>query len=238
MSDYIERARGLEDSYNGLVKTNPNVLEAIELRNTGWDDAFKNGDRGTGIMLLERSAKLLEAGGEEFTSERYATAARTAQALCVDGKFDRATESAKTALGFELKGYEHTQTRTLADFGPVGSPARMNAEFDIARSLTTRIVMPDQYRIIFGGRLSLVLAASMTEGDLRFASELAAEARKLAPLSEDPTRVVFIDKEMAEERRIETRFNFGRIARVASITAHAPITLGMRRKIAQRVCAR
>jgi tetratricopeptide (TPR) repeat protein len=141
-----------------------------------------------------------------FDRERYATTARLAQALCASGEFERAVQFAEKAVDLTPEGFEYTGWK-----------------------------VEDQYEVIFGGRLSLIMATSDTEGHLHEARELAIRARRLARLSENPEKVSFTNREMDQAHRKETRSRFGKVAWVATGNIWTP--LGARRKISQRVCA-
>jgi hypothetical protein len=101
----------------------------------------------------------------------------------------------------------------------------------------------DQYEVIFGGRLSLILSASGIARDFYAARELVIRARRLARISEDPNNVVFAKREMSEQERRETRSRFGKVAWAASGAIWLPLGSTekpgklTRRGVAQRACA-
>ncbi len=249
MNDLREDLRQFEDEYNSAVNANPAVTEAIELRNIAWGEAFKRGDVTTAETLLARSARLLAEESGTFSRERYATVARQAQLSCALGQFAEASDFAHRALSQIPQGFDHKVSRRLEDFGPVVSPRRMNAEFDVERPLSYTLQLPDQYEAIFTGRLSLVMATSMSDGDLQVALQLAGRAKSLARRSENPDKMSFTNREMDEDERKGTRRRFMAVARFADFGVYLPMNVPRplarispvplsRRDLAQTLCAK
>ncbi len=215
-----------EDTYNASVNANPRVLEAIKYRDDGWD-MYRSGDHQDGLSSIEWSVNLLTQYGDrvwpqmgQFARESYASVARYSQALCANGDFDLAYYWAEGA-------------RMLTPAGLVGSFSERG------RGLPPAVEMlPDQYRITFGGRLAYVMAASTAPDALYSAVNLAIDARRLAGRAEDPRRVAFTDSEMSDERRREVRKIRRLEAWGAWATAVSPISLSQRQRIAQKVCAK
>ncbi len=228
----VEQLRDFEQSY---YSSRPEaVLEAIEQRDAGWPAASEQGGRVVNLGLLAESCETLAEVPEKFNRERFASLARYAQALCADGQFDQARGQALAAVEVTPKPLERTRPISVLFGG-----------YDFRTS-----EFPDQYEVIFVGRLSLALAASTREGDLHTARSLAERARRLARISEDPNRVAFPagPEDMDEERRRETRSEFGKVAWVATGAIWMPLTAPeavssrfkyplSRQDVAQRVCA-
>jgi hypothetical protein len=238
MNDFVTALRDFEDDYNSRVGDNDIVQEAIHLRNVGWD-SFRNGQKEPGIVNLYRSYSLLEGAspGLRFKRENYATTARIAQALCANGEFEKAAAFARDALEMTPVGFDYfLQSRRLADFGPVGTPVRMNAEFDVERPLFNTVHFPDQFEARFAGRMGLVLATVSDGSDIRSNIDLTARARFLAKRSEDRERMVFVNRGMTPEKRKATQARLTWVARAATVAVHSPLPVA--RLIAQKVCSK
>lgn len=228
--DFVDSKTVFEDSYYERLNNDPEALGAIDRRNQGWE-VFKSGSFLEGIELLQSSfeAFLNHPGG--FERERYASTARLAQALCAAGEFSEAALRARSSV--------------------ILTPPRVSSRWcDLDEELKVIVSSPDQYEIIFGGRLSLILAGSSVPGDLDVARTIAAEARALAKISENRAWVVFAadpdenkTPEEDEAWRRETRSKFGKVAWAATGAIRLPLGSNdnpakfTRRGVAQRICA-
>lgn len=231
---FRDTLRQLEDDY--YSSRTPEVLGAIDDRNEGRE-MFHAGDLDGGLAKLEGSVgKLRGLDDDAFLRELYASTAWLSRILATRGEFDKACEAARSARILTPQGLSSTVVRRLHDYGTVDSPVRLNAEFDVERSLTRTTIWPDQYEVIFSGVLSLVLATSSNHQDLRPAAVSADRARRLARISERRDRVAFADRGISTERREETRSRFGQLAWLATGNVYLP--LGTRRRVAQKVLAK
>ncbi len=237
----LEQVRAFESQY---YKEMPDyVRQAIELRNSGWQ-ALGQGDE-SGAQELVDSVQLLADdyrvfGGENLTEDMFRhsqliNAAGQIEPKDSVGNYQREMGASLARLALvEASGREFGGAAMLAraawrSFSPV--QGMISEEY----RRITGAGFEDQYKSIFSGRLALVLAASGNARDLDWAVNLAREARSLARISEDPSKVVFVDTKMTDEKRKAARRNHKAAARAATLSARAPLSVS--RKVAQRVLA-
>lgn len=151
----VGSVREIEDAYYQAMPED--VAETIRLRNEGWE-LFKNGDDKQGLKSLEGSTELTVEDGSIYKREQYANNARYAQALAARGLFELGSVFGDRAIAM------------------TPNPLVIPLESDPNK----RLILPDQYEVIFTGRLSFVMATSAAIGKLSLAADLAERGIKLA----------------------------------------------------------
>lgn len=194
--------RDYEDEY--YASRPPVVLEAIEARDEGWRLA-KRGQLDEGLDLVYQSQLGLighrARPDYRFEREYFATTARRAQIEAMAGKFGAAASSAAHAIrNIALPGLD-----VLLD--------------DDGDAFEHR---PDQYSITFGGSMALILATSNRRYDRSAGKKAAVRARVDACWSEDLENVIFADRKMAPEDRVDTQRKFEKMAIAANLAYLLP----------------
>lgn len=215
--------RDFEEGYYNALDELPDVLEAVQGVETGREQ-YRNGYPDIAVPTLDNSVSILSSGDlhPSFYRERYAAHARYAQVLCAIGDYERAREEAIRAIDVTPLNYR------FVDF---------------------KHPLIDQYRVIFEGRLALILAASGEDVDLYTARDLAANARRIARISQRIDKVAFADTKMSADERAETRSKYGWVAWAATAGIWLPLNNPRavarvtelplsRRSLAKYVCAR
>lgn len=206
--------RAFEDEY--YASRPPVVLDAIGARDEGWRMA-KTGDIDGGLRVATGSKDLLMCYGidsedNRFSREYFASVARIAQIYAIAGNYTLASYNALCAV-----------RRT-----PEAHTVALDDEFAFE-------YRPDQYSIIFGGSLALILSTSNWHDDRVLGKGVAARARVDARWSEDPENVIFTDREMKPEQRTATQSKFEKIAIAANLAYLLPPVPAVREGFAGRV---
>lgn len=207
--------RDFEDEY--YDSRPPIVLEAIEARDEGWRLA-KLGQLSEGLDLVRNSQLNLIAyralPDYRFEREFFATTARKAQIEAMAGNFGAAVSSA---------------AHVIRNIMPSDFTVQLEGDGDVFEN------RPDQYSIIFGGSLALILSASNWRDDRATGKGIARTARYNARWSEDPDNVIFTNREMSPEERVATQERFEKMAIAANLAYLLPPVPVVREGIAGKI---